>query len=259
MGGNVTNSLPRYTKAQFIQEIKNDASDYCGIPVTVNDARFEQILKKARRYFYAEYDGAGQEAYIAIAKDVFSQPRFKETRKVRLPDCVRAVFRVAEKGNYLHGGGSGNPDPDFSPRKYRLGAALMGSSNDLVYSIALTYYNDFVDQFDLKTIAFDFSPLTRDLVFMGRNPLTNVVLHISEYVPEEDLYSDNNFYNYCLGLALKTIGRPLSVFEFKLIGGTTVNFSSIVDEGNQLIADVKEEFEQQKQDGFLGIIGDQMM
>lgn len=257
---NANNSLPRYTKKQFIEEIKNDASNYCGIPITVNEQRFEQILRKARRYFYANYDGAGQEAYLSISREVFKQPRFKETRKIRLPDCIRAIFRVAEKGNFLYGGGGEQPpDRDLAPRKYRLGAALMGSSNDLVYSIALTYYNDFVEQFNLRTLSFDYSPLTRDLTILGRDPKTEVILHLSEYIPEEDLYSDHLFYEYCLGEALKTIGRPLSVFEFKLIGGTTVNFSSIVDEGKELIDNVKEEFEQQKQDGFLGIIGDQMM
>jgi len=252
--------LPRYTESQFIEEIKSDASDYCGIPVTVNEARIKQLIRKALRYFYTHYDGAAQEAWLAISKDVFTQKRFLETRKIRLPDCVRAIFAVKEKGqHYLGAGGTSNVDPDFSARKYRLGAALLGSSNDLVYSIALTYYNDFVDQFDLKTLSFDFSPLTRDLTIIGRNPRTSVILHVSETIPEQDLYSDDNFYNYVLGLALKTIGRPLSVFEFKLIGGTTVNFGSIVDEGQKLIDDVKEEFEQQKNDGFLGIIGDQMM
>jgi len=259
MSNATTNSLPRYTRNQFIEEIKADASDYCGIPITVNEKRLEQILRKARRYFYNNYDGAGQENYLAISRNVFAQPRFKETRKIRLPDCVRAIFRCAEKGNFLFGGGNQPPDGDLTPRKYRLGAALLGSSNDLVYSIALTYYNDFVDQFNLKTLAFDFSPLTRDLTILGRNPKSDVVLHISEYVPEEDLYSDENFYNYCLGQALKTIGRPLSVFEFKLVGGTTVNFSSIVEEGQSLLDDVDEKFEEQKQDGFLGIIGDQMV
>ncbi len=256
----MSEGLPRFTKKQFIEEIKSDASDYCGIPITVNEKRIEQLLTKARRYFYHEYDGAGQEAWLAISQAVFTQPRFLETRKIRLPDCIRAIFGVKEKGLYYNGpGGSTNADPDFSPRKYRLGAALLGSSNDLVYAVALTYYNDFVDQFNLKSLAYDFSPLTRDLTIIGRNPKTNVILHVSEYIPEQDLYSDELFYNYVLGLALKTIGRPLSVFEFKLIGGTTVNFSSIVDEGNQLIADVKAEMEDQRQTGFLGVIGDQMI
>lgn len=256
----MSQGLPRYTKAQFIEEIKKDASEYCGIPVTVNQQRIDQLIRKALKYFYKEYDGAGQENYLAISKDVFNQQRFKETRKIRLPDCIRAIFRVAEKGQYLNGpAGVGNVDPDFSARKYRLGAALLGSGNDIVYSLAITYYNDFVDQFDLKTIAFDFNPLTRDLTILGRNPRTNVVLHVSEYIPEEDLYSDVNFYNYVLGSAMKAIARPLSVFEFKLIGGTTVNFSSIMEEGQKLLDEVKDEFEQQKNDGFLGIIGDEMI
>lgn len=255
------NHLPRYTKTQFIDRIKADASESCGIPITVNNERMEILLERARRYFYQNYDGAKQKAYIAIDRKVFEQPRFRETRKIRLPDCIHAVFRCAERGNYLFSGvgSEGNPDPDFSPRKYRLGAALLGSSNDLVYSIALTYYNDFVEQFNLHTVSFEFNPLTRDLIIVGRDPKSNLVLSISEYINEDDLYSDDLFYKYMLGQALKTISKPLGVFQFKLIGGTALDLSEIKEDAAGYLEEVKEAFEEQRGDAAWFIIGDQLI
>lgn len=248
------NHKPKYTRQSFIEEIKKDASESCGVPVTVNDKRMEMLLRKAKRYFYQYYDGAVQESYLVVSKQAFGTNLFQERRMVQLPDCVKAIYQCQESDNYLFGH---NPDPDYKSRKHFLGTALMGNSSDLVYSLTLTFYNDFVHQFDLRSVAFDYSENSNMLTILGRDPVGDLVLTVAEHVDETSLFRDHLFYNYVLGLAYKSIAKPLSVFDFKLIGGTTVNFSDIESEGNDLIQEVKDEIDDQINTADFFIVGDQ--
>ena len=107
-------------------------------------------------------------------------------------------------------------------------------------------------------MAFDYNEDTNLLVIIGRDPRSDLLLSVGELIDEKALFRNELFYNYVLGMALKSIARPLSVFEFKLIGGTQVNFSDIMAEGQEMINEVKETIkDEQSGDAAFFIVGDQ--
>lgn len=238
-------SLPKYTKSEFYAEIRDTVSIDYGVGVTIRESKMDRILRDALRTFYSEYDGADEDQYIVIQKKAFRTPLFRQKRQIELPDCINAVYGLSEGNNYL---GVGNEDKDYRKNRFQVGRAVLGSSQDLVYGIATAMYNDFVNQFDLRTVSFDYSELTNRLTIIGRTPVDDLVGRVSMNIEEGALYRDRLFFNYVLGQALKRTGGPLSVFDFKLIGGTSVNTSDMKNEGQKLIDEVMARFDEQRTD-----------
>lgn len=250
--------LPKYNKQEFLQFIQDEVSEACGIPVSLKKTRIDRLINRAKTYFYQNYDGANQEGYIAIKPKAFSTDLFKKHRMIQLPDCVHAIWQVEESGTNKWFGT--NPDSDYSKSRFQIGTALLGDADDLVFSLAVQYYEDFAMQFQLKSVAFDYIEETNRLLILGRDMLSKgLVCTGALYLPEEALFRNDLFQKYVLGMSMQSVGKPLSVFSFNLIGGTQPDFSEIKSEGEELIEEVKEAINDQGDNADFFIVGDQMI
>ena len=109
------------TEADLIQEIRDDISHSCALPYNLNDQEIKRIIKRARAYFYDNYQYAVEDRIFVLGKELFSNPSFRATRQIQLPSCVVSVYDVRE----VNGSGlTGTPDKDFGDSKL-LGSELM--------------------------------------------------------------------------------------------------------------------------------------
>ena len=230
------------TEADLIQEIRDDISHSCALPYNLNDQEIKRIIKRARAYFYDNYQYAVEDRIFVLGKELFSAPSFRATRQIQLPPCIVSVYDVRE----VNGSGLiGTPDKDFGDSKL-LGSELMLSpfaGDNLVYRTVLYSFFDLAKAYLLETYAFNFNKNTKKLTINGRDPNrsgatdggsstnlfagTDVGVKAYIAIPEENLYDDELFVRFCLAEAKINIGRLLGTFEYNLPGGVRVNYNNI--------------------------------
>lgn len=258
------------TEQELIQEVKDEISHSCSLPYNLNDQEIKRIIKRARAYFYDNYQYAVEDRIFVLDRELFRHPSFRATRQVQLPSCVRSVYEVRE----VNGSGLiGTPDRDFGDSKL-LGSELMLSpfvGDNLVYRTVLYSFFDLAKAYLLETFAFTFNKNSKKLTINGRDPsrtgvqtgtpgvttgtdtgstegiFTGYDVGIRGYIdiPEESLYDDELFVRYVLAEAKINIGRLLGTFEYNLPGGVRVNYNNIQtigqNERTEIIQMIKDE------------------
>lgn len=218
------------TENQLVQEIQNEITQSCALPYALPEPEVKRIIKRAREYFYINYQYAVEQRYLALPLVIFQHPEFKKTRMIQLPDCFVSVYDIREVSG---GGFLGNPDRDFADSKL-LGAEIFLSpfqGDNLVYRTAMYSYFDLARAFLLETVAFKWNYNTRRISILGRNPFQDLVARVMTKIPEDSLYDDELFVRYCLAKAKISLGRTLQIFNYNLPGGVTINFEGIKADG----------------------------
>jgi hypothetical protein len=218
------------TEKQLIAEINNEIQLSCALPYALPEPEVKRIIKRAREWFYPNYQWAVEEKLIPIPKEVFEHPDFKSTRFLQLPDCIVAVYELREVTGI---GIVGTPDRDFSDSKL-LGAEIFLSpfqGDNLVYRTAMYSMFDLARAYTLETIAYKYNRNTKRISVLGRNPFRNCFIRCAVEIPEESLYDDEIFVRYCLAQAKINLGRILQLFAYNLPGGITVNFDTTKQDG----------------------------
>jgi hypothetical protein len=240
------------TLDELVQEIEDALSFSCALPYNLNRAEIERIIKRAKAWFYDNYQYAAEDRVFVIANNIFNHEEFRKTRQLRLPPSIVGVYEVRELGGY---GISGNPDRDFSDSKL-LGSELLLSpflGDNLVYRTVMYSYFDLAKAYLLNTFAFKFNKNTKQLTIMGRDPnrsgkgqlaqgfgVGGIDVSVRCYVaiPDEDLFNDELFVRYCIAKCKIALSQMLGVFTYNLPGGVQINASEIGSQGSTELQEV---------------------
>ena len=226
------------TLKQLTNEINQHLSITCSLPYQLPEPEVKRLVNRAKQWFYQNYGDAVEEKYIPLPIEMFEHPNFKGTRMLQMPDCIISVYKLSEVSGL---GMIGNPDKDFSDSKL-LGAEIFLSpfqGDNLVYRTAMYSYFDLAKAYLLETIAYKYNRNTKRISVLGRNPSKDCFIQCAVAIPEETLFDDELFIRYCLADAKISLGRMVSLFNFNLPGGITVNFDSIKQDGLTEMTDIK--------------------
>ena len=218
------------TENEIVEQINAELTHSCALDYSLPVAELKRIIKRAKEWFYDNYQYAVEGKYIVLPQALFSHPQFKAERKICMPDNVVGIEGLKE----IRGGGIiGNIDPDFSDAKL-FGAEIFLApfqGDNLVYRTAMFSYYDLAQAYILDTVAYKFNKNTKKLWIRGHDPKRNLVATVIHKIPEEDLFEDEIFRRYCEAKAKINLGRILSVYEFNLPGGVRINFDGIKQDG----------------------------
>ena len=227
------------TRGELIEMVTGEITASGSLPYSIPEREANRIVDQALNWFHANYGPAVETQYYVIEKKWFSDPEFRKTRSILLPECVVSVFEVKE----MNGGGRlGTVDKDFSDNRL-LAAELFLSpfqSDDLVLRTAQYSYWDLTQAFILERISFDYNRNTHRLKILGRDPKKNVFIQTYAKIEENKLYEDWFFQRYVTAMSKISLGRILGTFKFNLPGGIQVDSDGIKSEGEEEIKEIKQ-------------------
>lgn len=234
------------TRSAFIEEVVNDITEGKSIPASPKLERVNGIIDRAMRYF-KENDNEGVEfQYIILQPPVFETPLFRAKRQIQLPSCVEAITNVKRLGNVL---GTGNVEIDRDYRKayFNFALASSGNSEQMLTGVTQQFYVDFLGNFYLNTVGYDYNAYTHMLTIEGRDPKEKMVAEAAIHLPDEGFFEMDRFFRYVVGMCKISFATSFDFVKQRTIGGREINTADIKSDGKDMVKEVKDEIEKQKE------------
>ena len=227
------------TRDELIQMVNDEITVSGSLPYSIPQKEMERIIGQAENWFYVNYGPAVETTYYVLPRNLFAQREWKASRSVLLPDCVVSIQDVRD---FTGGGILGTVDTDFADNRLIASELFLSpfQSDDLVLRTAQYSYWDLTKCFILERYAFDFNRNTKRLKILGRDPKRNVYILTYTKIEDYKLYDDWFFQRYITSQAKISLGRLLGTFTFNLPGGIQVDASTIKDEGQTELAEIKQ-------------------
>lgn len=243
---------------EFLSELGDELTGACMVPVNLPQREIVNIIKRAKKWFYKNYEDSVKENYYHIPSDVFASSYFKNHRVLNLPGQnsdggggVFSVFGVHDLASGWNGGGSGmdvrfQSGGDFAIEKMLFrgmyeGSGAAESAEELQYYVLNQSLADMSRMILENPISFQFSRLTGELKFLGDTPKGDVILHVYETIQDCALYEDEIFFRYVSAKIKSALGAKLGIFKFALPGNVEFDYDSIKDMGDTELESIIEE------------------
>lgn len=240
----------------FIDEVGSHVTGACMIPMNLPKSEVYNIIKRAKKWFYKNYEYSVAENFLYIPHEVFAEDHFKTRRALTLPDGsqstigggeVFSVYGVFERGHAGYGTSITFEQGDFDMERMLYGALSGGGSQVAAAMENLQYYVINQSAFELtrqileNPISFHYSQLTHELKFTGQTPKTDIFLEVYETIPDCALFDDEIFFRYVAAKVMISLGQKLAIFGYNLPGNITVNADVIQGMGQEELDKVIEE------------------
>jgi hypothetical protein len=242
----------------FLQELGDDLTGACMVPVNLPQREIINIVKRARKWFYKNYEDAVQENYYVVPTTVFDSTYFANHRSLNLPNAsadgsgaVFSVFGIYDTGSGFQSTGGGldvrfQSGGDFALEKMLFrgmyeGAGGAEAAEELQYYVLNQSLADMSRMILENPISFNYSRLTGELKILGDKPKDDVVLHVYETLPDCALYEDEIFFRYCSAKIKQSLGAKLGIFKFALPGNVEFDYDAIKDMGDTELESIIEE------------------
>ena len=239
----------------FVDELANEITGSCMIPMNLPRQEVQNIVRRAKKWFYKNYEYSVQENFLVIPAAMFESDHFKYSRSFTLPgmdpvtggDEVFSVFAVLEKGNTW----GGSMDINFTQGDFAIERMLMGgiyggsktgqAAENLQYYVINEMFFDMARQIFKNPYSFHYNQLTHELKFMGETPKKDTILKVYQTIPECALFQDEAFFRYCAAKIKISLGQKLGIFGFALPGNIQVNPDLIKGLGEEELSALVEE------------------
>ena len=225
------------TEEELIQEIEDALSFSCALPYNLNQQETKRIIKRAKAWFFDNYQYAVEDRVFILQNEIFRHPEFRATRQIKLPESIISIYDVREVG----------------------GSELLLSpfvGDNLVYRTVMYSYFDLAKAYLLETFAFKWNKNSKKLTILGRDPGrsgkgqlaqgfgvggTDVSIRCFVALNDDDLFADELFVRYCIAKSKIALANMLSVFTYNLPGGVQINASDIRATGESELQEVMDQ------------------
>ena len=239
----------------FVNELAAEITGSCMIPMNLPRVEVENIVRRAKKWFYKNYEYSVQENFLVIPAAMFQSNHFKYSRSFTHPGMdattgggeVFSVFSIMEKGSSWGGSMDINfTQGDFSVERMLMGGIYGGSktgqaAENLQYYVINESFFDLARQIFNNPYSFHYSQLTHELKFTGETPKKDTILKVYQTIPECALFEDEAFFRYCAAKIKISLGQKLGIFGFTLPGNIQVNPDLIKGLGEEELSALIEE------------------
>jgi hypothetical protein len=236
------------TKEEFYKDLGDAISQGCSLPFNIPQKSLDIIVKYAKEWFYRNWEDALENVYILLPREQWiNDKNFKDNRGIVLPSCIYSVNSVCKDQGSLKKNMLGmQPISDYN--NFTWGVGSYGSTEDGMQSDAVLGYiiasswNDLNYSLFKYPISYNYNRNTNRLFLKGsvqENP--DFILDCDIRIPEEGLFREDLFFNYCRGEAMRSLSNILGTFEMELPGNAKINYDRLESQGEKIVEEVKEE------------------
>lgn len=237
---------------QFILRVQNEVTQSCALPFALPVERIPEYILQAAQYFWQNDDFAVEERHYFIKNSDINKCS-KLNKIVQLPQQILGVHGVYKVQSQLKYGAMG----DFSIERMMLssysmfgGAGTVGSGfgingtgynlSDVVVSM---YEVDTFNQMLNAPLTFNYNAFSNKLVLLGDLGNSDLLIATMQRCKIQDLYNNYYFFRYVVCLCKRALSTIYGMYEFKLPGGITINYSTLADQASDEMDKINEWFQ----------------
>lgn len=236
------------TKEEFYKDLSDAITVGCSLPFNIPQRSLDIIVKYAKEWFYRNWEDALENIYMLIPKEQWMNDKnYKENRGIILPPCIYSVNSVCKDQGSLKSNMSGmQPVSDYADFNWGLssyGSIEDGMQSDAVLGfIIASSWNDLNYHLFQYPISYNYNRNTNRLFLKGSvKEAPDFILDCDIRIPDEGLFREDLFFNYCRGMAMMELSNILGTFEMSLPGGASINTDRYQSQGSDIVNEVKEE------------------
>lgn len=235
---------------QFIQRVQKEVTKSCALPFALPADRIPEYIIQAAQYFWLNDDSSAEERAYIIPNHCINKGN-KLNKIVQLPPQIMGVHGVFKLQQSLKYGAMG----DFSIERMMLssysmfgGAGTIGTgfglNGGVGYSLSdvmtSLYEVDTFDQMLNPPLTYNFNMNSSKLVLLGDLGYSDLLINCNIRCRIQDLYNNLYFFRYVVSLCKLALSDIYGMYEFKLPGGVTINYSKIQDSAESEIEKIDE-------------------
>lgn len=233
---------------QFIQRIIQELTQSCALPLPIPASAIPPLILQAAQWFWQNDDYSIEERYYVIHNQDFNKRCVNKI--VKLPQQIVSVFGCYKVHPNYYFGQVG----DFSLERMIVNNTVLASGagttvsdtwgNGTGYNLtdmmgALYEIQTFKAMFDTP-LTYNYNEFSNDLVILGDLGPSDLILQTYTRCKLQDLYKNYYFFRLCVVFGLRSMATIMGAFEFKLPGGSTINYSTFRDMANEEFQQIQE-------------------
>lgn len=236
------------TDYKFIQRIIQELTQSCALPLPIPASAIPPLILQAAQFFWENYDGAVEQRMFVIRNTDINKCGLKKT--IKLPEQIVSVFGVHKANNNFVYGAMG----DFSLERMIVNNSLLtagvggsmknaygdGTGFNLTDITAALYEVQTYKSLFEAPVTYDYNYYSNILVLLGDLGYSDLVIECFKRVKIQDLYKLYYFFRYVVCLAKRSLTQIMGTIEFKMPGGTVINYQQFRDTADTEIQEIIE-------------------
>jgi hypothetical protein len=234
---------------QFITRVQKEVTQSCALPFALPAERIPEYIIQAAQYFWQNDDYSVEERhYIVQNSDICKGNKLNKI--VQLPQQIVGVHGVYKMKSGLKYGAMG----DFSIERMMMssysmfggagtvggGMNLNGTGYNLSDVIISMYEVDTFNQYLNAPLTYNYNTYSSKLVLLGDLGYSDILIACMTRCRIQDLYNNHYFFRYVVCLCKRALSVIYGMYDFKLPGGITINYSLLSDQADSEIDKIEE-------------------
>lgn len=234
---------------EFFKRVQDEVTQSCALPFALPMERIPAMVYQAAQYFWQNDDLSVEERYYMIPNSEICKGN-KLNKIVQLPQQILGVHGVYKMQSNLKYGAMG----DFSIERMMMssysmfgGAGTVGGGmgiNGVGYNLS----DVVVSMYEVSTfnqmlnapLSYNFNSYSSKLVLLGDLGYSDLLISCMVRCRIQDLYNNLYFFRMVVCLCKRALSTIYGMFEFKLPGGVSINYSTLSDQADSEMEEIKE-------------------
>ncbi|MFW6226162.1 MAG: hypothetical protein ACOC3V_04335 [bacterium] len=234
----------KMTIEQLIDYVQADLTFSGLMPKVLPDLEIQRLVKeKALQWFYKNYQWAVIKSYYKLDRNFINSEYYTNYGYLILPEECENVVKIYNIDNpslFRIGVQAPNLSINFGVTNQPYLTSFVTNVGELgVYRQILSAFSDEINKMARNYTKFSFNPISKRLHILDE-VRSNMMLDVYVKIEQEEVFHNQLFKDYIVGLSRVRMGEALGRFNFNMPGNFQYNAADIISQGNELITKTEE-------------------